>query len=222
MRYATLPNAIKLVIAAAIINPLSRPLIPITMAVLGAGAATGRAGAAGATAVRAVGAAPTGAATEAGRAAGAAMAAGAAAVAVAALGAAVTPAVRGGPPLGRVGNLIVGEALGFGGKLMRTVSFFGCTFAASAGLGGTAPRGTSGLFSAIYVDGSKLKLPTAGVKPYSLPQKKPAEIPPACEKKCLANSARADRCSRDCPDILLPRPLRRHCAADDLPSVAQC
>jgi hypothetical protein len=31
------------------------------------------------------------------------------------------------PPGGRVGNLIVGAAEGFGGKLMRTVSFFGCT-----------------------------------------------------------------------------------------------
>src|SRR5438876_3833617 len=29
--------------------------------------------------------------------------------------------------------LIVGAAVGFGGKLMRTVSFLGCTFAASAG-----------------------------------------------------------------------------------------
>src|SRR5688572_13801683 len=30
-----------------------------------------------------------------------------------------------GPPAGRVGNLIVGAELGFGGRLMRTVSFLG-------------------------------------------------------------------------------------------------
>jgi hypothetical protein len=55
----------------------------------------------------------------------------------------------GGPPAGSVGNLIVGEADGFGGRLMRTVSFFGCTFAGSDGLGGTAPDGRFGMLSAI-------------------------------------------------------------------------
>ncbi len=30
-----------------------------------------------------------------------------------------------GPPAGRVGSLIVGEDVGFGGRLMRTVSFLG-------------------------------------------------------------------------------------------------
>jgi hypothetical protein len=30
-----------------------------------------------------------------------------------------------GPPGGSVGNLIVGAAVGLGGKLMRTVSFLG-------------------------------------------------------------------------------------------------
>jgi hypothetical protein len=40
------------------------------------------------------------------------------------------------------GILIVGAAVGFGGKLMRTVSFFGCTLADSEGLGGTVPGGT--------------------------------------------------------------------------------
>jgi hypothetical protein len=35
--------------------------------------------------------------------------------------------------------LIVGDAEGFGGSVMRTVSFFGCTLAASAGFGGTEP-----------------------------------------------------------------------------------
>ena len=36
-----------------------------------------------------------------------------------------------GPPGGRVGNLIVGAAEGLGGKLIRTVSFFGWTFPVS-------------------------------------------------------------------------------------------
>jgi hypothetical protein len=47
------------------------------------------------------------------------------------------------------GILIVGAAVGLGGKLIRTVSFFGCTLAASAGLGGTALEGVFGIFSAI-------------------------------------------------------------------------
>jgi hypothetical protein len=42
---------------------------------------------------------------------------------------------------------MVGDAVGFGGKLMRTVSFFGCIFAASDGFG--APGGTFGVISAI-------------------------------------------------------------------------
>src|SRR5687767_14152098 len=49
------------------------------------------------------------------------------------------------------GILIVGAAVGFGGRLMRTVSFLGCTFAASAGLGGTAPGGGVGIGSAIIL-----------------------------------------------------------------------
>ncbi len=57
------------------------------------------------------------------------------------------PGLAAGPLGGKVGNLIVAEAVGFGGKLMRTVSFFGCTLAASAGLGGR-PLGKLG-FSAI-------------------------------------------------------------------------
>ena len=53
-----------------------------------------------------------------------------------------------GPPGGRVGSLIVGAADGFGGKLIRTVSFLGWTLPVSF-LGGTAPVGTFGIFSAI-------------------------------------------------------------------------
>jgi hypothetical protein len=79
----------------------------------------------------------------------------------AAVGAAVTGAalVTGTPATGAAGAgvaaataagdgiLMVGAAVGFGGKLIRTVSFFGCTLADSEGLGGT---GTFGVFSAIY------------------------------------------------------------------------
>ena len=49
-----------------------------------------------------------------------------------------------GPAGGNVGSLIVGAAVGFGGKLMRTVSFFGCTLPVSF-FGGTAPAGTLGI-----------------------------------------------------------------------------
>jgi hypothetical protein len=42
--------------------------------------------------------------------------------------------------------LIVGAAVGLGGNAMRTVSFFGCTLAASGGFGGI---GESGVGSAI-------------------------------------------------------------------------
>jgi hypothetical protein len=59
-------------------------------------------------------------AREAGGAAGAA----ARGAAGAATGAAVAAAL-GGPPGASVGNLIVGAEVGFGGKLIRTVSFFG-------------------------------------------------------------------------------------------------
>jgi hypothetical protein len=41
-------------------------------------------------------------------------------------------------------------AVGFGGKLIRTVSFLGCTLAASAGFGGIPPGGIFGVLSAIF------------------------------------------------------------------------
>ena len=52
-----------------------------------------------------------------------------------------------GPPGGSVGNLMVGAAVGFGGKLMRTVSFLGCTLPVDF-FKGSAPVGApgSGLF----------------------------------------------------------------------------
>jgi hypothetical protein len=59
-------------------------------------------------------------------------------------GAGAAPATAAG-----AGILMVGAAVGLGGRLIRTVSFFGCTFAASAGLGGAAPVGGLGVSSAI-------------------------------------------------------------------------
>jgi len=45
--------------------------------------------------------------------------------------------------------LIVGAAAGLGGNVIRTVSFFGCTFTSAGFGGGTAPSGELGKFSAI-------------------------------------------------------------------------
>ena len=156
--------------AAAIDSPTSRPLTFLAAAALGAAGRTAGAGA--------------GAAAEGGRCAGAPLAVGGrtetgAAPAAggtggrgAAAAAGGTPMAGagggGGPPAGSVGNLIVGEEVGLGGRLMRTVSFFGCTLAASGGLGGTAPAGLAGMFgllSAIrlFVPG-KLDLASIGVK----------------------------------------------------------
>src|SRR5207302_11099959 len=80
----------------------------------------------------------------AGRGAGVGGAGACAGASVAATGAAAAGAAGAG-----AGILIVGAAVGLGGKLIRTVSFFGCTLAASVGFGGTAPEGGFGMFSAI-------------------------------------------------------------------------
>lgn len=69
------------------------------------------------------------------------------------------------------GILMVGAAVGLGGKLMRTVSFLGWIFALSDGLGGTAPAGgTGGVVSAIKT-GVKLRrgAPGVNVAPPTLP-----------------------------------------------------
>lgn len=123
--------------AAAIARPLSTTL-RVGAAGIGRGAGAGR-GAAGAAAT-------------AGRdaTAGPAVAGVGALVpvvpATGAAGAGVAAATAAGD-----GILIVGAAVGFGGKLIRTVSFFGCTLADSEGLGGGAPPGALGVFSAINV-----------------------------------------------------------------------
>ena len=119
------------------------------LAAAGAGALAG-AGAAGratevpgraAAVAGAVGAAAGRGTWVVGTGAGAGRAAVGAAVAGAAAGAA---AVGAAPAGGRDGSLIVGAAVGFGGRAIRTVSFFGCTLAASGGLG--APPGGTGEF----------------------------------------------------------------------------
>jgi hypothetical protein len=86
--------------------------------------------------------------------------------AAAATGAAALTAATGGAlPGASVGSLMVGADVGFGGKLMRTVSFFGWTLLASAGLGGNAPPGDGGIFSAIIVpSGHKVGFADAAVK----------------------------------------------------------
>jgi hypothetical protein len=121
--------------AAKMASALSSPLTP---AMTGAGRGAGTGLPAGAAEARGagVGCAGAGARAGAGAEAGAAAATGAAADADGAEGAGA-------------GILIVGAAVGFGGKLIRTVSFLGCTLAASAGRGGTAPDGVLGIFSAI-------------------------------------------------------------------------
>jgi hypothetical protein len=147
-----------LTINAAIARPLSKPL---TDAALGGAAGAFGFGGVGAGVVvvagrvtPVAGAAVGGrGAVGAGRAPGAAPAAGGVLTAGAAAGAAgaagdwvgAAAAVPGAPAPGRVGNRIV--AVGLGGKLILTVSFFGWTFAGSGGLG--APGGTLGLSSAI-------------------------------------------------------------------------
>src|SRR5437773_7969380 len=118
--------------AAAIARILSSALT------VGAAAA---AGAGRGAAVAVAGRCATGAAAARGAAdadAGAAAGAGAA-------GAADAPV---GPPGGNVGSLIVGAAVGLGGRLMRTVSFLGWTLPVSF-FGGTAPVGPLGMLSAI-------------------------------------------------------------------------
>lgn len=114
IRYAVVPTATKPTTPAAIAN--------IESSGLKAGAAATATGAGrGSGAGAAAGREATGAAAPA-RGAGGGACAGAAAP-IAGAGAAAPPPV--GPPGGNVGSLIVGAAEGLGGKLIRTVSFFG-------------------------------------------------------------------------------------------------
>ena len=100
----------------------------------------------------ATGRCPVAAGTEVGRC----VVIGAGAAARGAAGAAAGAAAEGaddmgtpvGPPGGSVGNLIVGAAEGFGGKLMRTVSFLGCTLPVDFFIG-SAPCGAPGILEGI-------------------------------------------------------------------------
>lgn len=112
-------------------------------AALRAGAA-GRGRGAGMGRGAAAGAATAGRGAALGAGAAGAVLAGAAVPATGAAGAGVAAATAAGE-----GILIVGAAVGLGGRLIRTVSFLGCTLADSEGLGGVAPAGTFGVFSAI-------------------------------------------------------------------------
>jgi hypothetical protein len=77
-----------------------------------------------------------------------------------------------GAPGGSVGSLIVGAAVGLGGRLIRTVSFLGWTLPVSF-FGGIAPVGMPGilgmfgvfgLLSAIKISWRKVDLPAPPVK----------------------------------------------------------
>ena len=138
-RRKTLVTAASPTTAAAIANPTSRPLTfrAALGDVTGLGAGLGAAGAA-TVALAGRGAGPdvggrggAGAAAEAGvetRATGrpAAMGCGAGGAVDDDGAGAAGVGVR--APVGSVGNLIVAVAEGFGGKLIRTVSFFACGF----------------------------------------------------------------------------------------------
>jgi|GEM_PF-5319834 len=137
IRNNTLPTTINATTAAAIASALSIGLSALAAAagaaVTGLGCATG----AGVARVAVV------------------------AEAVAGAGAAAGAPAATAPPGGMLGNLIVGAADGLGGKLIRTVSFLGCTLPVSF-FGGTAPGGTLGMFSAIATH--KLCTGQSGVK----------------------------------------------------------
>ena len=118
--------------AAAIAKPLSKPATPALgygRDAADTGAAEGAAGRDGAGTLVATGAAE--------------------ATGAAAVGAATDTEGAATPADGGVGKRTVGAAVGFGGKLIRTVSFLGCTLAASLGFWGTAPAGGLGVFSDI-------------------------------------------------------------------------
>jgi hypothetical protein len=158
------PTAASPITAAAMAKPISRPLTAFLAPANAAGRAVGAAGLAvgagaatpteeGGRATDAALAPETGGAGAAGEAEGGRETAGGAAAAAGGGGGAGVEAGGGGgePPAGKLGSLIVADEEGFGGKLMRTVSFLGWTFAASPGLGGTAPAGVLGVFSAIKI-----------------------------------------------------------------------
>ena len=140
-RKITEPTAARPTTMATRARIVSSVLMRAPPAATGAGRGAGALGVAGRGAAGAADARETGAATAAGAALGAATGAG-------------EPAPV-GPPGGRVGSLIVGAAVGLGGRLIRTVSFFGWTLPVSF-FGGNAPPGGLGMFSAIKFWASRI------------------------------------------------------------------
>src|SRR5438105_956512 len=132
MRYTTVPTAKSPTTAAATARMVSKGLAEGATATTGAG--RGTAAGAGRGAEGEIGAA---AAVRGAGAIGAAEAVN--------VGAGPEAGPPAGPPGGSVGSLMVGAAEGLGGKLIRTVSFFGWTLPVSF-LGGTAPTGAPGIF----------------------------------------------------------------------------
>ena len=112
-----MPSAATLATAAAMASPLSKPLMVDTDG--GACRGAGTAGAETPERCPVCGAATRAAVPPVGGVGGFGAVPGAAA------GAAAEAVCGGGEPVGNVGNLMVGDAVGLGGKLIRTVSFFG-------------------------------------------------------------------------------------------------
>ena len=142
-----LPAANKLATAAAMARILSTALM--------VDAAAGAAGRCAAAGLDAEAGAPV-----RGAAAGA-DALGAAAGRESVVGVEAAAVEAGGPPGGSVGNLMVGAAEGFGGRLIRTVSFLGCTLPVSF-FGGAAPIGKFGMFSAINLISCETRFESCG------------------------------------------------------------
>ena len=146
------PTAARATTAAAMASILSTGLMLVTAA--GAGLAAGLGAVVGAAAAGAAAAERAGAAGAAElRKAGAPGAGG-----VGAAGAALEAPV--GPPGGKVGSLMVGAAVGLGGRLMRTVSFLGWTRPVDFFIG-SAPAGAPGLIGGISAISLILKIKVA-------------------------------------------------------------
>jgi hypothetical protein len=146
-------------------SPTSSPLMRFTAGAGGRGAGVGEGGREAAGPVEVGGRVADGAPLDAGALVAGRGAPGAAAGAPGAAPLGVAGAGAGAAAVGTEGSLIVGAADGFGGRLMRTVSFLGWTFDGSGGFGGTEPPGTLGVLSAITVKRlAKLGLPRWSVK----------------------------------------------------------
>lgn len=124
---ATLPTAASPTTAAAMASPTSKPLTFLAAGAGGRGAGVGLGGRVAAGPVEVGGRATEedGLPEAGGTGAAGALVAGRGAAAAAGADAAGAAPPVGGAPTGAAGNLIVGAAVGFGGRLIRTVSFLG-------------------------------------------------------------------------------------------------